>query len=109
MIYSDDQCIRYTRKKKQGYYSYSELFRKRYGDEYSVNSLGAAVPKLAKTVDFNLLMEVLKSKDETLLQKYGWMFDGNFRILDGKPIGDNKIAFNTFMRSGNSFLRRFLE
>ena len=37
------------------------------------------------------------------------MFDGNFRILDGKPIGDNKIAFNTFMRSGNSFLRRFLE
>ena len=56
-----------------------------------------------------MLVNVLKSKDEALLEKHGWMFDGNFRILDGKSIGNNKIAFNTFMRSGNSFLRRFLE
>ena len=104
MIFSDDQCIRYTRKKQEGYYSYSELFRKRFGNDYGVDSYGATVPRLAKTVNYSLLMDILKSKDETLLQKHAWMFDGNFRILDGQPIGDNKIAFNTFMRSGNSFL-----
>ena len=109
MIYSDDQCTSYTRKKQEGYYTYSELFRKRFGDDYSVNSFGAAIPKLAKTVNYDLLVNVLKSKDEAQLEKHGWMFDGNFRILDGKPIENNKIAFNTFMRSGNSFLRRFLE
>ena len=84
MIFSDDQCIRYTRKKQEGYYSYSELFRKRFGDDYGVDSYGATVPLLAKTVNYSLLMDILKSKDETLLQKHAWMFDGNFRILDGK-------------------------
>ena len=61
MIFSDDQCIRYTRKKKEGYYSYSELFRKRFGDDYGVDSYGATVPRLAKTVNYSLLMDILKS------------------------------------------------
>lgn len=38
------------------------------------------------------------------------MFDGEFRFLDNqKPIDGNKVSFNSFPRSGNSFLRRFLE
>jgi len=54
-------------------------------------------------------MAVLKSKDESLWEQSKWMFDGEFRFLDGEPLGFNKIAFNTFPRSGNSFLRRLLE
>ncbi len=36
------------------------------------------------------------------------MFDGESRFLDGEKF-DQKIAFNTFPRSGNSFLRSLLE
>lgn len=54
---------------------------------------------------------MLKSKDESLFEAAKWQFDGDFRFLDGAPIEklNNKVAFNTFPRSGNSFLRRFLE
>lgn len=37
------------------------------------------------------------------------MFDGEFRFLDGGDLNGEKIAFNTFPRSGNSFLRRLVE
>ena len=37
------------------------------------------------------------------------MFDGTFRFLDGAPNKSNKIAFCSFPRSGNTFLRRYME
>ena len=54
---------------------------------------------------------MLKSKDEVLFEAAKWQYDGDFRFLDGAPIEKhkNRIAFNTYPRSGNSFLRRFLE
>ena len=54
-------------------------------------------------------MNVLKIKDESLWEQSQWMFDGEFRFLDGESLGFNKIAFNTYPRSGNSFLRRLVE
>jgi hypothetical protein len=51
---------------------------------------------------------MLKSKDESLLQNMQWMFDNEFRFLDGKKL-QTKIAFCTFPRSGNSLMRRLLE
>jgi len=39
-----------------------------------------------------------------------WIWDGEFRQLDEKTsTAADKIAFNTFPRSGNSMLRRFME
>ena len=52
---------------------------------------------------------MLKSKDESLYAQSKWMFDGNFRFLDGESIENNKIGFTNFPRSGNSFLRRLFE
>lgn len=37
------------------------------------------------------------------------MFDGHFRYLDGAANKSNKVAFCSFPRSGNTFLRRYLE
>lgn len=37
------------------------------------------------------------------------MFDGHFRYLDGQPNKSNKVAFCSFPRSGNTFLRKYLE
>lgn len=62
----------------------------------------------AKTINFDNLMTMLKSKDEKLFEDNKWMFDGDFKFLDGKPL-KSKIAFNTYPRSGNSFLRKFME
>ena len=63
-----------------------------------------------RTLNFSKLIEILKSKDENLLKENAWMFDGEFRFLDGGKIPEGqKIAFNTWPRSGNTFLRRYLE
>lgn len=99
----------FTTRPREGYLTYSNLFRKLYGTGYAVDKLQCVVPTTARTLNFKTLMAVLKSKDESLWEQSQWMFDGEFRFLDGEPLGFNKIAFNTFPRSGNSFLRRLVE
>lgn len=37
------------------------------------------------------------------------MFEGGAKFLDGKKNTGNKLAFISFPRSGNSFLRKYLE
>lgn len=37
------------------------------------------------------------------------MWDGEFRFLDGAPLTNKKIGFTSYPRSGNSFLRRYVE
>ena len=55
------------------------------------------------------LMEVLRSKDVKLWKKSAWMFEGEFKFLDGTPNNWNKLAFASFPRSGNTFLRKVCE
>jgi len=54
-------------------------------------------------------MTLLKSKDEVLWQRCKWMFDGNCRFLDGEENQSQKVAFCSFPRSGNTFMRKYLE
>jgi len=55
-------------------------------------------------------MTILRSKDASLMEENAWMFDGQIRLLDGAPIPTGqKVAFDTWPRTGNSFLRKFLE
>ena len=35
-------------------------------------------------INLKQLMSLLKSKDEVLWQRAKWIFDGNFRFLDGE-------------------------
>ena len=60
-------------------------------------------------VNLKRLLYVLKSKDENLWEESKWMFDGSRRYLDGETNASNKIAFCSFPRSGNTFLRKYLE
>jgi hypothetical protein len=58
----------------------------------------------------NDLLTMLKSKDENVFKASGWLWEGtDFKFLDGQPIEPNHINFSSFPRSGNSFLRRFIE
>ena len=88
--------------------SYSEFFREKFGMQYKCASDGSVMPTSARQINFNNLITMLKSKDEALFTENAWIFDGDFKFCDGQKL-PTKIAFNTFPRSGNSFLRRYME
>jgi len=112
ILFSDQGCYRFTTKPREGFCNFSDYFRQRYGatGAYKTISDGRIWPARAKTVNLNDLLTMLKSKDEIVFQANAWLWEGNdFKFLDGQPIEPNHIAFNSFPRSGNSFLRRFIE
>ena len=63
------------------------------------------------TIVINLkeLVKVFRSKDETLWNESQWMFENEVKFLDGEANPSNKIAFASFPRSGNTFLRKYCE
>lgn len=65
----------------------------------------------APVVKLDMLVDVLKSKDAGQWEAAKWIFDNNNcpHFLDGAPNNKNKIAFASFPRSGNSFLRKYFE
>ena len=62
------------------------------------------------TVNFTYLKELLLSKDLSRNSELQWVDKGEFRFLDGNTnLWGDMIAFQSFPRSGNTFLRRYLE
>lgn len=108
MLYTNDIASHYTTKRSDGFVSYSEMFRKRFGNEYKTLKDGTVAVTTAKTINCKNLYAMLRSKDEALFASSKWIFDGDFKFCDGAEL-PSKIAFNTYPRSGNSFLRKFLE
>jgi hypothetical protein len=74
-----------------------------------------------RTVDFDLLFKVLSSKDEQLLKDNAWMFENCTNIprfltpadksTSGKTVEStgNHVAYVTFPRVGNTFMRKILQ
>ena len=114
LLWTDDKLIhKFTTKKPDlpNYTTFSESFRK-HAPTMTIGSDNTCRPiDKNNVVSYTTLIEILKSKDSALMEgKNAWMFDGEMRMLDGTPIPDGqKVAFNTFPRSGNTFLRRFLD
>ena len=75
---------------------------------YTCDQLGRVVGAGARTLNLNTLRNILISTDESLFQQNEWIWDGEFRFLDGAPI-EKRVGFTSYPRSGNSFLRRYLE
>jgi len=65
----------------------------------------------AKTIGYDTIINILKSKDEKLLEKYQWIFEEETHFLDNthKTLDGNKIALNSFPRSGNTLARGLIE
>ena len=55
------------------------------------------------------LTHLFRSKDVELWEKAQWMFEGEVKFLDGEENRSNKIAFSSFPRSGNTFMRKYCE
>lgn len=64
----------------------------------------------ATTVNLDEYKAILLSMDEKELEKAKWIFEGERKFLDGKlKANDNKVAFTTYPRTGNTFLNTYLE
>ena len=59
------------------------------------------------------MTKILKSKDEALFRENKWIWDEEFRFLDKSESlsrdHGNHVCFTSYMRSGNAFLRRYME
>jgi len=90
-----------------------ELFSERFNRLYPGYMLDKNMRIRAKpgtpVLNINELLRLLRSSDEKLWKESEWMFKGGFRFLDGSPNKSNKIAFASFPRSGNTFLRKYSE
>ena len=112
LFYADEPFNHYslTNEHAEGRFEkFSDRFRRLYPG-YVLNSKMhiVACPE-TPVINLKRLMELLKSSDEELWQRSKWMFDGHYRYLDGEPNPSQKVAFCSFPRSGNTFLRRYLE
>ncbi len=97
-------------EERKTFEKFSERFLRIYpGYMLDVNMRIRAKPE-TPVINLKMLMDLLKSKDENLWTRCKWMFDPkNFRFLDGAPNKSQKVAFCSFPRSGNTFLRKYFE
>ena len=110
MIKWNDHYERFTERFKRTYeskgYYLDDLLRVRPGPDVG-------------TVDFGELWQVLTSSDEELLESLAWVFedqsDSKFLNMSDPPSGQtvestgNMVAYASYIRCGNSFLRKYLE
>ena len=63
-----------------------------------------------RTINLEQLKTMLASSDESLLEEMQWVFEDGVKYLDGGNVCSRpKIAMASFPRSGNTFLRKYLE
>jgi hypothetical protein len=60
-------------------------------------------------VDFEELKSMFLSKDPEELRKLNWIFENEPKFLDGTAFKGDKVAFASFPRSGNTFMRKYFE
>lgn len=69
-------CYRFTTIAREGYKTFSEYFREKFGAEgaYQVLSNGKIWPAKARTVNLDEVLSMLRSKDDTLFQEWQWLW-----------------------------------
>ena len=89
---------------------YSDRFERLYASQFILNNKMAFRPAANTPIcSFKYIKDLLLSKDLSRNAELDWAKDGNFRFLDGADMTGNQVAFTSFPRSGNTFLRRYLE
>jgi hypothetical protein len=85
------------------------MFRKQYGENYVCARDGTIVTSAkGKSLNLEEVLSILKSKDASKYDKNHYMWDGESRFLDRKPL-PSKIAFPAFARHGSSMMRKMIE
>lgn len=97
-------------EERKTYEKFSERFLRLYPGYMLDKHMHVVAKPETPVINLKMLMSLLKSKDEALWNRSKWMFDPNhFRFLDGAPNKSQKVGFCSFPRSGNTFLRKYVE
>ena len=94
---------------KEGFEKFSERFQRIYQGYFLDNEMHVRASPGTKVVNLNDLVGLLKSKDRHLWEQAAWVWKNELKFLDGSANNSNKIAFASFPRSGNTFLRKYME
>ena len=112
-IYCDRQFIYWSLSPdgegKEDYENFSTRFKRLHEGYHLDKGMVIRPNPETRKINLNELVALFKSKDEALWQEHAWQFDGYTRFLDGQKINGNKVAFQSFPRSGNSFMRKYFE
>lgn len=107
-LFGDYNLDLYTLKRTEGFDTFSERKVKKFStyvyDEHLLLRPGPETP----LVNFDYLKGLLLSKDCDRMQELELLTSGECKFLDGKSKFE-KVAFASFPRTGNSFLRKILE
>ena len=60
-------------------------------------------------VNFVTLKNLLLSRDLARNQELSWVSEKNLRFLDREDLTGQQVCFQSFPRTGNSFMRRIIE
>ena len=71
LVFFDKSLERFTMRKQPGYYNYTERFLELFPG-YMLDAKQAVIPHTAKTVNFDNLWKMLRSKDKSLLELKRW-------------------------------------
>lgn len=93
-----------------GLYLYSDYYSKKYG-HLQLDDAGVLYPKEdTPTLNFEYLRDLLLSKDLSRVSELEWIGKEPVRFLDNTvDMTGNKVGLASFMRSGNTFLKKFIE
>ena len=94
---------------KAGFETFSQRFKRLFPGYYLDSSMHIRAEPATKTLNLKELMRLFLSKDEQLWQQSKWIFENERKYLDGAPNKANKVGFQSFPRSGNTFLRKYFE
>ena len=97
-------------EERKTFEKFSERFLRLYPSYMLDKNMRIVAKPDTAVVNLKQLIYLLKSKSENLWERCRWMFDpDHFRFLDGEENPSQRVALCSFPRSGNTFLRRYIE
>ena len=89
------------------YKTFSEQIQKLYPG-YALDERFRVTPMpTTPTLNLKQILALMKNKD-SLSEHLAW-FEGGSKYLDGEDIGSEKVCLTSYHRSGNTFMRKYLE
>ena len=101
--------ITLTDGNKDGFENFSTRFLRLYPGYILDSTMRIRVGPTTRTVNLKQLIKLFNSNDEDLWRNNAWIFEEELKFLDGKIIDGNKVGFQSFPRSGNTFLRKYFK
>ena len=88
---------------------FSDRYQRRFSNYQLVDRLRFQPGPDTPVLNWNHMKDLLLSTDLSRAQELDWIDQGELRFLDGEGISGQEVAFQSFPRTGNSMMRKFLE